>query len=166
MNGARIVRMIAAAAMSLVATLAGAAPGTVACTVASSGIALGIYNPVRSAPTTGTGVAQIDCRLTSGRFARVAVTLSLSAGNSNNFTGRRMLSGSNFLGYGIYWDAAYSQIAGDGTGGSTADGPFAAFLNRRNSTYSRAVTMYGQIPALQDVAPGTYVDTIVATVTY
>ncbi len=166
MSGVRIARAISVASLALCATLARAAPGTVACTVASSGIALGIYNPVRSSPTSGTGAAQIDCRLTSGRFARVAVTLSLTAGNSNNFASRRMVSGVNALAYEIYWDAAYSQIAGDGTGGSIMDGPFTARLNRRNSTFSQSVTMYGRIPALQDVAPGTYVDTIIATVTY
>ena len=76
-----------------------------------------------------------------------------------------MLSGANPLNYNLYFDAAYTQVRGDGTGGSQTGG--ANFtLSNSNKTDSTTSTIYGRAPALQDVAAGTYSDTITVTITY
>jgi spore coat protein U-like protein len=76
-----------------------------------------------------------------------------------------MYSGTNTLSYNIYWSTAYSQIMGDGTGGSFAGsaGPFT--VTAGGSNYATG-TMYGAIPAAQDAAVGSYSDIITMTVTY
>ena len=76
-----------------------------------------------------------------------------------------MLSGTNKLNYNLFYDAAYTQIRGDGTGGSTTGG--ASFtLTKADPTQSTTSTIYGRIPSGQDVAAGSYTDTIIVTVTY
>jgi spore coat protein U-like protein len=71
----------------------------------------------------------------------------------------------NTLGYNLYYDAAYSQIRGNGTGGSQTGG---ATLNLTPGAPTQSVNavIYGRIPAGQDPAPGSYLDTIVVTITY
>jgi spore coat protein U-like protein len=76
-----------------------------------------------------------------------------------------MLSGAQLLSYNLYFDAAYTQIRGNGTGGSQQGG--ATFtLTPSAPTGSTTSVIYGRIPALQDVAAGSYTDTIIVTVTY
>jgi spore coat protein U-like protein len=78
---------------------------------------------------------------------------------------RTLRSGANTLNYNLYFDAAFTQIRGDGTGGSQQGG---ATLTVSSGTRTASTTsvIYGQIPALQDPAAGSYADTIVVTLTY
>ena len=93
------------------------------------------------------------------------MNVSLSAGLSGSYATRKMFSGVNILNYNIFWSTAYNQIMGDGSGGSFAGsaGPFPVAAGGSNVSTG---TMYGLIPASQDVAPGSYSDVIVVTVTY
>ena len=65
----------------------------------------------------------------------------------------------------MFFDAAYTQIRGDGTGGSQTGGATLS-LTPGNPTQTSTSTIYGRIPASQDVAAGAYADTIVVTITY
>jgi spore coat protein U-like protein len=145
--------------------LPAAAATTVNCTVSAGGIAFGIYNPLNAAPNASTGSLRVTCSGSGSGSTNVTVNLSLSTGLGGNYATRKMFSGSNALNYNIYWSTAYSQIMGDGSGGSFAGsaGPFTVFAGSSNSVTG---TMYGRIPASQDVAPGVYADSIVVTVTY
>ena len=122
----------------------------VSCTATTTGVAFGIYNPLSAAPANSTGGITVNCTLLSGPAVNDPITVYLTTGNSGSYAARAMSSGSSTLGYNIYFSAAYQQIWGNGTGGS----------------YYGVATFYGQIPALQDAAPGSYSDTIVVTVNY
>ncbi len=152
--------------LPLLLLAAGAARAvTVNCTASASSIAFGVYNPLAVAPATSTGTLKVTCTGSGTGSASVTVGVSLSAGLSGSFATRKMFSGANSLAYNIYWSTAYTQVMGDGTGGSFAGsaGPFTVFAGGTNTATG---TMYGRVPALQDVAPGSYVDTILMTVTY
>lgn len=138
---------------------------TVSCTASVSGLAFGIYNPLSPAADTSTGSLHVTCTGRGRGSQRVSVGVALSAGLSGTFSPRRMFSGANTLDYNIYWSTAYAQVMGDGTGGSYSGsaGPFTVY---GGSSTTASGTMYGRIPALQDVAPGGYADTILVTVTY
>jgi spore coat protein U-like protein len=138
---------------------------TVNCTVSATGIAFGIYNPLSAVADASTGTLRVTCTGTGTGSATVTVNLTLSTGMSGTFTPREMFSGTNILNYNIYWSTAYTQIMGDGTGGSFAGtaGPFVVPAGGSNFATG---TMYGLIPASQDVAPGSYADVITVTVTY
>lgn len=138
---------------------------TVNCTVTATSIAFGIYNPLNTAATTSTGNLRVICSGSGTGSVSMSVGVTLSAGLSGSFATRKMFSGLNALNYNIFWSTAYSQVMGDGSGGSFAGsaGPFTVFAG---GTSTATGTMYGRVPAQQDVAPGNYVDTILVTVTY
>ncbi len=138
---------------------------TVNCTVSAGGIAFGIYNPLNAAGNASTGALRISCNGSGTGSTNVTANLTLSSGFSGSYATRTMISGANALNYNIFWSTAYSQIMGDGSGGSFAGsaGPFTVTAGGSNFATG---TMYGLIPALQDVAPGSYTDMITVTVTY
>jgi spore coat protein U-like protein len=137
----------------------------VTCTISATPVAFGTYNPLTGAATVSTGSVTASCTLVSGSNTTVSLVSSYSTGSSGTFMNRSMLSGANQLTYNLYFDAAYTQIRGDGTGGSQTGG--ATFnLSNSNKTDSTTSTIYGRAPASQDVAAGTYSDTITVTITY
>jgi spore coat protein U-like protein len=141
------------------------AAAAVSCTVSATGPLFGIYNPLSATPTYANGQVQATCTLLSGGATTVNLVSSYSTGHSGSYALRSMTAGTSILNYNLFFDAAYTQIRGDGTGGSQTGG--ASFsLTPGNPTQSTTSTIYGRIPASQDVAAGAYADTIVVTVTY
>lgn len=138
---------------------------TVNCTTTAGGIAFGIYNPLSTVGTASTGSLKVVCTGSGFGATTITVDVSLSPGLSGNYATRTMLSGSNVLDYNIYWSTAYTQIIGNGTGGSYAGsaGPITIIAGGSGQATG---TMYGYIPPSQDVAPGGYSDVITVTVTY
>ena len=137
---------------------------TFSCTVAASALAVGVYPANSAAPIAATGTFTVTCTATGTGSATVSGTLSLSTGSSGKFATRTMLAGTGVLDYNIYVSPAYSQIFGDGTAGTyqlSESGTVTA-----GQVYQVGGALYGLIPARQDVAPGSYVDTIVMTVVY
>jgi spore coat protein U-like protein len=164
MSTVKIATPALALAVSL-ACMSARGATTVSCTVTAGSIAFGIYNPLSATSNASSGALRIDCSGKGTGSAQVTANLTLSAGLSGSFATRKMFSGANSLNYNIYWSTAYNQIMGDGTGGSFG-GSAGPFTVPAGGTNSATGTMYGLIPALQDVAPGSYLDTIVVTVTY
>jgi spore coat protein U-like protein len=138
---------------------------TVNCTASASGIAFGVYNPLSAVANTSTGTLRVTCNGSGTGSANVTVNVTLSTGLSGSYATRKLFSGVNALNYNIYWSTAFNQIIGDGTGGSFAGtaGPFVVPAGGSNLATG---TLYGMIPASQDVAPGGYSDVITVTVTY
>jgi spore coat protein U-like protein len=134
------------------------------CTVSASPLAFGIYPAYSAATVTATGTFTVTCTATGSGSATVTGTLSLSTGSSGQYATRTMRAGTGVLDYNIYVTPAYAQIFGDGTAGTyelSESGTVTA-----GQVYQVEGAFYGLIPARQDVAPGSYVDTIVMTVTY
>ena len=138
----------------------------VSCSVTATGPAFGIYNPLNVSPTLANSSISATCTLVSGGTTTINLVSSYSAGNSGSFVSRSMKSGTNVLSYNLYFDAAYTQIRGDGTGGSQVGGGSLTLTTASRTQSVPTSTIYGRIPAGQDVAPGSYSDTIVVTVTY
>lgn len=106
------------------------------------------------ANTNGVGSLAIKCQ--GGGPATFVVRLS--TGQSLSYASRVMKSGTNSLNYNLYTSSARTVVWGDGSGGSST------VTTPRNST--RTLSIFGQIPAGQDVAAGTYVDSISASVSF
>lgn len=125
------------------------------CSITTTGVAFGSYNVFAAAPVDSTGSVRYQC---SG--GSVIFTISLSRGASSTFQPRRMASGTDTLSYNLYLDAARISIWGDGTGGT-------AWFTATSVTGKPATaTIFGRIPAGQDVAVGSYSDTIVVTIQF
>ena len=70
---------------------------------------------------------------------------------------RNLMSSGSVLFYNLFSDPGRSQVIGDGTSGSTT-------LTRNvDRTNPWDVTLYGRIPALQVIPPGSYTDSLVVT---
>jgi spore coat protein U-like protein len=145
--------------------LSALASGTVSCSVSASGPVFGTYNQLSGTPAYANGQVQATCTLLSGGAQKVNLAFSYSTGASGRYALRSMLSGTNNLSYNLFYDAAYTQICGDGTGGSQTMNA-SLLVNPGHPTQSATSTIYGRIPASQDVAAGAYADTIVVTITY
>jgi spore coat protein U-like protein len=150
----------------LAGLLAGAeAVAVVSCTATTSGINFGIYDPLSASPTTSTGGITVTCTLLSGAAVNDTTAVYLSTGSSGSYAARSMVSGGSTLNYNIYFTPAYQQVWGNGSGGSYY-GVATLPLTPTSPTQTATGTFYGQVPAQQDVAPGSYSDTIVVTVNY
>jgi len=140
----------------LVAILGAAAPVQAAsCTISTTGVGFGTYNVFTTTPLDSTGSVTYTC------IGNASVTIALNKGSAATFNPRRMLKGSDALNYNLYRDATRTSIWGDGTGGTTA------YSNASVSNNTAVtVTIYGRIPAQQDIRAGSYGDTITATINF
>jgi spore coat protein U-like protein len=73
-----------------------------------------------------------------------------------------MIFGSSHLNYNLYLDSAYTQIWGDGTGGTVTKSDNIGGLLGSSISY----TVYGRLPGGQNVPAGVYSDTVFVTVIY
>jgi spore coat protein U-like protein len=136
-----------------------------ACTFTATGPAFGLYDPLSASPTLANGSITATCTFTGGGATTVNMVSSYSPGNSGSFPNRYMLSGANRLNYNLYFDAAYTQIRGDGTAGTQTGSASLKVSNGQPVATSTSV-VYGRIPASQSPNPGTYTDTILVTINY
>jgi len=93
--------------------------------------------------------------------ANTPYTIALNNGqNGNNASDRKLKSGTELLPYGLFSDAAHGKVWGDGTSGSL-------LVSGVGTGVSQAITVYGQLPKPQsNPKPGTYADTVTATLIY
>lgn len=142
------------AALISVADAAGAA-----CTVTMPNLSFGPYDALSSAPVTTSGNAIVTCN--DSPAATVSILLSPSA-VSGGFFPRRMRNstGNDVLDYNFYADAGATSVWGDGTGGTVTRS------QRVNKNQPWTVTFYGRIAPSQDVAPGSYADTLTVTINF
>lgn len=126
------------------------------CSVSATPVMFGAYPPFSPVPTDSTGTVSVTCQ-----GATQSYTVALSIGGGGAYATRSMLGPGVRMGYQLYSDVARSQVWGDGSGGSTL---VAGSMRRGGGTVSH--TVYGRIPALQVLIPGTYSDTIIVTLTW
>jgi len=170
MDSARVCNVtwrgcMALALLGLSTTLMGiTATGTVAvsgavtanCTISGSTLPLGTYNVLSAtALTANANVLSVAC--TRGA---AAVTIALNTGaNPTHASGTtRALNGggSNYLSYELYTSASLATVWSATNTVSYSPTSLAATV----------LTVYGKIPALQNVVVGAYTDTVTATVSF
>lgn len=126
------------------------------CTISTVALTFGSYDPIVANASTAldnTGTVTITC--TKG----ASTTMGLDLGSNASGSTRRMASGSERLSYELYQDSSRSTVWGNS--GSGLFTPPAA-----PSSAARNYTLYGRVAAAQDVAAGSYADTVVATVNF
>ncbi len=133
------------------------------CTVSTTGLQFGQYRPLSSTNHERTGTIQVQCSLLGLVGLLVSYEISFNTGGSGTYTNRRLLGPVNTLNYNLYKDASRTIILGNGTGGTqTITDGYLLSLTPLTRTY----TIYGRIPANQNVRTGSYSDSILVTVTY
>lgn len=121
------------------------------CLVSATGMSFGTYTGVQS-DTTST--VSVTCTNTT------AYNVGLDAGvNGSGVTARQMKgTGGALLNYALYSDSTRATNWGNTVGTDTVTGT--------GNGSSQAITVYGRVAAGQYLAPGSYSDTVTATVTY
>lgn len=152
----RRVRSLGAAAAALGLLLL-AAPGAThaACTIGATGVSFGAYDVFSAVPVDATGSVVFQCD------RRRPVSIGLDAGSAPGFGQRRMRQGSETLRYDLYLDAVRTLVWGDGTGGTRR-----YVRSPTPVDQNVTVTIFGRIPAGQDVAAGPYADSLMATIDF
>ena len=121
------------------------------CTLSvQGGVSFGTYNVFAPAPLDTTGRISYQCDRSDH-----GIRITLDRGGSATFLPRRLANGVQQLEYNLFTDAARTEIWGDQTEGT-------GVYYRKNPPNNNwvNVTIYGRIPAGQDVAAGSYGDTI------
>lgn len=144
----------------LVVIVLSSAPGLVAsawaqCTVSVTPMSFGNYNVYQATATESTGTMTVSCGIA------VLVQVQMNRGqHASSFFPRQMASGAERLNYNLYFDAAHTQVWGDGSSTTVTWGILIPLLS------SRQHAVFGQIPALQNAAVGSYTDIVVVTVIF
>lgn len=152
----------------LVALLAwlGTAPAWAAslasCSASVTPVSFGTYDPTNPSAVTPTGSIAVSCQLVLGVSLLVAYTISLSAGSSGSFTARKMTGTTTPMSYNLYLDGGWTQVWGDGTGGSVSKSDGYLLGVGTTLTY----TVYAKLPARQLVAAGGYADSVTVSISY
>lgn len=134
------------------------------CSVSTSPLAFGSYDPLLPANRDSTGNVRVTCGGVAGLL--VPLTVTIGAGTSGSMAARQMASGARRLDYNVYSSSGYTTVWGDGSGG-TGSISSSILLNLLGTAPPLDLPVYGRIPGSQvSVAPGTYTDTLVVTLTY
>jgi spore coat protein U-like protein len=152
--GFLILGLVPMPALAATATTTFAVTATVqaTCLVAATPMAFGIYTGVVS---TSTSIVSVTCTNTTPYNVGLSAGLATGA----TVTARSMTgTASALLGYALFSDSARTVNWGQTIGTNTVTGT--------GNGAAQPITVYGQVPAAQFVAPGAYADTITATVTY
>jgi spore coat protein U-like protein len=139
------------------------------CTVQATPLVFGGYASPNGPRVDSTATVQVFCTPTYLLLAcSVSYTLSLSHGVAGTPGARLMAAGSGQLRYDLYRDAARTLPWGDGGGGGGVVGGSitSGLLGLVCAPGARSHTVYGRIPANQNVPPGVYQDPVVLTITY
>lgn len=154
-SGRRILKSMANLVFVLLTLVpAGAALGA-QCDVVATPLGFGTYDPFNPVPLTATSNLSISCKPPNKAFS---VSVQLTSG-SGSFAQRSMASASGGqMFYNIYTDASYLTVFGDGTGGSLSPSRTVT----KSSPWN--LTLYGRVPAMQNLLPGVYADTLTATI--
>ena len=127
------------------------------CSITTTPVSFGVYDPVvanATAPLDGTGAVIVTCTKGAG------TSIDLGLGTNPTGSTRRMTAGGgDFLTYQLYQDSGRTTVWGSGgsAGQTIAGAP---------SKAPRTFTVFGRVPAGQDVPAGSYADTVIATINF
>lgn len=124
------------------------------CNITATNLNFGATGLLKSALNA---TASITAQCTNGDAYRIA----LNGGTTANVAARRMTrsGGGGTVNYQLYVDSGLTTAWGDGTGGTTQ-------ATGTGTGNSQMLTVYGVVPAQTTPAPGTYTDTITATISF
>jgi spore coat protein U-like protein len=133
-----------------------------ACTVSTSGVAFGAFNPLPGLSSNTTGTIAVTC---SGLLITFNYTITIATSHGS-FAARKMVSGTDNLIYNLYTDSAFTHVWGDGTASTSTVSDSISFVLPGSVT--RNYVVYGQIASGQNTAKAhpSYADTPVVTITY
>ena len=147
-----MMKHLAVAVFILLACCARPAAAANSCTAYASSLAFGNYDPGAAISVTST----ITVICSQGLAYHIA--LDAGMGSNATVTTRKMTGGASAtLGYSLFSDAARTVNWGNSTGTNWVAGT--------GTNSPQAYTIYARLPAGQSLTPGTFTDTITASIT-
>jgi spore coat protein U-like protein len=130
------------------------------CALATTPVNFGNFDVFSGYVLDSTGTLTVSCN--NPEQKPIPVNISINSGISGKFNPRQMQgsNGTDRLNYYLFTDPSGAVIWGDGTGGSST------VTGTVTKTSTLSSTIYGRIPAGQNVGVGTYTDVLTATVTW
>lgn len=167
----RARRIALLAMLVLGALLAGPQARAARCTISTSGLSFGVYDPLAGSASTANGSVSLNCRY-SGADVLFGFTanVTLSPGVSGSYLARTLRAGPDQLRYNLYVDPSHTSVFGDGSGGTQVvnecfPGLFGGCAGGGASS-PVTIPVYGEMPGGQDIGPGSYADNLIVTVTF
>jgi spore coat protein U-like protein len=142
--------------------LPGAGFAATSCTMALTPIAFGNYDAFVSTARDTSGTIVVTCTRSGGPSP--TVTIAIGPGMYGGSTSTRKMKqngGGDLLSYNLFQDAARTVLWGDIVG-TNAFRQFLAVPNKGSAQLT--ATIFGRIPAGQDVSIGTYSDNVLVSV--
>jgi len=124
------------------------------CNLSATNIA---FNAVGLLDTALTANGAITAQCTNGN----AYKITLNGGANGTLNARKMMrsGGGATLGYELYTDTQFTTPWGDGTLGTSP-------VTNTGTGDAQVISVYGRVPAQSTPAPGTYMDTVTATISF
>jgi spore coat protein U-like protein len=124
------------------------------CIVSASALSFGTYDPLSASAATSTSTISVRCTLDTP----YSIALDAGTGSGATVSARKMSKGGDTLSYSLFQDGSHLNVWGQTAGTNTLGG---------TGTGSDVEhTVYGRIPAGQNVRTGAYADTITVSVDY
>lgn len=137
---------------------------TATCTITTAPVAFGAYDPTAVTDRDGTGTVTVLCTNGTAGYVTLGEGANADAGSTPAVPVRQMAGGiaaAGRLTYHLYSEATYTDVWGN----TPTTG-----LNHAGDGTATVLTVYGRIPAHQNVIAGSggtaYADTVVATVEF
>lgn len=127
------------------------------CSITANPLNFGTYDPLgahRVSPLNGTSTVVVTC--SPGTNSDIGLDNGQYGGHAVG-TSRAMKYGTSYLSYELFQNSGRTTVWTNSGAGRLNAGP-------APSIAPRSFTVYGRIPAGQNVPPGSFVDTVVATV--
>jgi spore coat protein U-like protein len=102
--------------------------------------------------------ADANIRVLCTQGTDYTIALDAGSGTGSTIQDRHMANGTDTLKYQMYRDAARVQVWGDNPGTDTEGG--------EGNGNEQVLTIYGRVPVQPAPAPGSYISTVTATITY
>jgi spore coat protein U-like protein len=126
------------------------------CLISNSTLAFGSYDPTSATPLNVATTLTLTCTL--GTPYNIGMGVGGGAGATTTL--RVLTSGGNTLGYKLFRDSGRTLNWGNTVGTDTLSG------TSSGSTLANTINVYGEIPANEAAATGSYTDSVTVTVTY
>jgi spore coat protein U-like protein len=149
-------------ALACVAGSAGLHAAGVSCIVNSLALVFPIYDASDPSPTNSMGSVDVQCtNFDANPTTGVGVSVGISAGSNGSVSDRKFAGSGGLLSYGVYQDAARTINWGQGMDAvQQSSGAMTAGQSK-----ILHYTLFGSIPAHQNVPAGIYQDLLVLTIT-
>ena len=152
-----------AATLMALSLLCGAASAATTCSLATGNAVFGSYDVFSPGSLDTSTTVVITCSR-SGGPQNITIDMAIGPGSYGGTTFNRKMktNGGDLLRYNLFKDAGKTAIWGQVSGLDTFTQTLAV---PNKSSAQLTATIYGSIPAGQDVSKGLYSDSVVITVT-